>query len=71
LAEGLGEKIRITRYARGWSQAHLAKEAGISPSVISDLELGKHNNPRISTLWRIAKALGVSLTDLLRIDCLG
>jgi len=71
LVDGFGEQIRITRSALGWSQAHLAEQASISPSVISCIEVGKHKNPRISTLWRIATALGVSLADLLRIESLG
>lgn len=66
MAESLGKQIRIIRSSRGWTQADLAERAGVSLSVICVLEVGKNQNPRISTLWRIANALGVSLAELLK-----
>ncbi|MEN6459966.1 MAG: helix-turn-helix transcriptional regulator [Syntrophomonas sp.] len=66
----LGEQIREIRSALGWSQFRLAEKAGISQSVISDIESGRRNNPSIKTLWKIAKALGVSLSELLNIQSL-
>lgn len=70
MAENLGEQIRDFRAALGWSQFHLAEKAGISQSVISDIESGRRNNPSIKTLWKIAKALEVPLSELLNIQSL-
>lgn len=67
MAESLGEHIRAIRTALGWSKARLARKAGVSQSVINDIEAGKNNNPRIKTLWKLGHAMGVSLSDLLNI----
>jgi len=66
----LGEQIRDIRTALGWSQFRLAEKAGVSQSAIGDIESGRRNNPSIKTLWRISKALGVSLSELLNIQSL-
>lgn len=70
MAENLGEQIRIIRTGLEWSQIYLAEKAGVSRSVISNIEVGKQNNPSIGTLWRIANALGMPLSELLNIECL-
>jgi ribosome-binding protein aMBF1 (putative translation factor) len=48
------------RYKRGWSQAELARRAGIQQPAISRLERG-HGNPNLVTLLKLAKALDVNL----------
>ncbi|GAB3942075.1 hypothetical protein GCM10028828_07970 [Corynebacterium tapiri] len=52
------------RAARGVSQGHLAELAGLSRNVISNLErnetsAGSSSDPRLSTIYRLAKALSV------------
>lgn len=56
-------RVKELREARGWTQAQLAEAAGVAQSLISDLEAGKRAS-RYTTLMRIAKALGVSLSEL-------
>jgi predicted transcriptional regulator len=46
------------------TQAALAKKAGVSLPYIGRLETG-HHDPKLSTLRRLAKALGVPVTELL------
>lgn len=41
----------------------MAKESGIRQGTISNLELGKRENPQTDTLQRICDALGVSLAE--------
>jgi len=66
LAETLGEHITGIRTALGWSKSRLARKAGVSPSIICDLESGKNENPGLKTLLKISRALGISLSELCR-----
>ena len=57
------ELTRVRR-SKGFSQRVLAREAGVSPSTVYELESGRRTaNP--STLGRLAKALDVAIIDLL------
>ena len=58
--------MRITelRKARRWTQPLLAQKAGVSPGYLARLETLRHD-PKLSTLVKIAKALGVPVTELL------
>lgn len=58
--------VAESRKAKGLSQNQLAKIAGVPQSVISDIENGKTEAPRIDTLQAIAKALEVSIDELLQ-----
>jgi transcriptional regulator with XRE-family HTH domain len=57
-------QLRDIRRRRGFSQADLATEAGVSEFTISEIEAGKRENPRPSTLRKLAEALGVTVADL-------
>lgn len=57
-------RIRQLRIARKWTQIDLAKKAGVSQPLISQLEAGKKISPTVVPLLRIAKALGVSVEEL-------
>jgi len=59
--------IRLRRLEREWSQERLALEAGMKPSEVSHLESGRRN-PKVGTLERLAKALGVRSSDILRLS---
>ena len=61
----LPKKVRALREAQGMTQAELAKRAGLHRVYVTQLELGIHRNQTLDTLTRLAKALGVSLTELL------
>jgi len=47
-----------------WSQVALSKRAGLTKEYIARLELGQHD-PSLSTLTKLAKALKVSVGELL------
>ncbi|CAJ1000979.1 helix-turn-helix domain-containing protein [Brevibacillus aydinogluensis] len=57
-------KIRKLRTAKEWSQMELSRRSGVSQSFINDLEAG-NKQPTITTLRKLADALGVSVADLL------
>lgn len=61
----LGQSIRNLRLGKGWSLADLAEKSGASKAYISDLENGTAGRPNIQYVYAIARALGVTLDELL------
>jgi len=59
------EKIKTLRSMKNLTQSRLAIESGVSQSYINELERGKKNNPSVVVLVKLAKALGVSIMELL------
>ena len=59
----LSVQIKRLREARGWSQVELSRAARVDQGLLSRLEDGI-GNPSLKTLAAIAKALGVSLSEL-------
>lgn len=57
--EQVAEKIRATRKERGWSQARLAQEAGVSENTVLSIETGKRT-PQEGKLRAILDALGLA-----------
>lgn len=60
----LGRRIRAARTAESLSMRALAAAAEISQPFLSQIESG-HTMPSIVTLFRLAKVLGISPSDLL------
>lgn len=60
---GLGIKVANIRHEKGWSIDRLAEESGVGRRTIINLE-GAIKTPRIDTLFAVAAALDVPLTDL-------
>ena len=58
-------KLLTWRQERGLTQQELAKEARVTKLYISQLETGLQGNPSLPVLRRLAKALGVSVGELL------
>ena len=61
----LGENIRMHRRAMKWSQEKLAEKADLHHNYIGDIERGEEN-VSVDALMRIATALKVRLSDLVR-----
>ena len=57
-------EVREIRLRRGLSQADLSAMTGVAEFTISEIESGKRANPRHSTLRKLARGLGVEVTDL-------
>ena len=58
-----GERIRILRKERGWSQEELGDKADLHHTYVGAVERGE-KNASIDTLDKIAGALGVEMIDL-------
>ena len=61
----IGERVRNVRRRRMWTQARLAREAGVSPTTISGIETGKIGRPHFGALTKLARALDVAPEELL------
>jgi ribosome-binding protein aMBF1 (putative translation factor) len=61
LAFDLGRAVRELREQRGWSQAQLARAAGMTQSAVARFEAGG-TVPTLPVLERLARALDVELS---------
>ena len=59
----LGDRIRTERLRRDLSLRALAREVGVSASMISQIETGKAQ-PSVSTLYAITTILGLSIQEV-------
>jgi transcriptional regulator with XRE-family HTH domain len=63
LLPGIGERLRQARQEKGLSLRAFARSVGVSPSLVSQIELGKAL-PSVGTLYAIASKLETSIDDL-------
>lgn len=64
-------KIQYLRVDKGLSKRKLAEMAGVSDNVIRRLEKGEaYSNVTIGSFYKIAKALGVELFEIIDLDML-
>lgn len=68
-SETVGQRIRRFRDERGLTASELAEKAEVAKSYLSTLEHDENGTnvrrPSADTLYRIAKVLGVAMSDLL------
>ncbi|MBA3829917.1 MAG: helix-turn-helix transcriptional regulator [Taibaiella sp.] len=57
-------KLIMLRANKGWLQADLAKKAKVQQSIISRIESGHDKDFSVKTMFAIAQALGVQVTDI-------
>jgi len=62
----IGENIRKLRQQKKISQDRLSKKADLALNTIVKIETDENPNPTLETLRKIAKALGVSVDQLLK-----
>ena len=60
-----GRNIREMRKRKGLTQEVLSGLAAVSRSHLAEIESGRIN-ANVETLWRIAEALSIRLSDLIR-----
>ncbi len=60
----IGDKIRLLRTEKKISIRKMAEITGLSKSTLSDIENNKSKKPTVDTIGRIAKALGVPISEL-------
>jgi len=60
----VGATLQKMRLARNLTLEDLSRTAGVSKSMLSQIERGQAN-PTIAVAWRLANALGVGIAELL------
>jgi transcriptional regulator with XRE-family HTH domain len=65
LAGGIGRRLAAHRTRRGIRIAELAREVGVTPSLISQIERGQ-SRPSVSTLFALAQVLEVPVDAFFR-----
>jgi transcriptional regulator with XRE-family HTH domain len=61
----IGTMLKERREGLGLTREQLAKKAKVTTAYVSMLEAGKRKNPSLPVLRRLAKELGVPVTELL------
>jgi transcriptional regulator with XRE-family HTH domain len=64
-SNALGARVKSYRQQCGLNLSQLAAAAGLSKSYVSSIEAGDTPRPSGETLYAIAEALGVTMSDLL------
>jgi transcriptional regulator with XRE-family HTH domain len=62
-ASKVGSRLRAEREHRGIGLRELARRVGVSPSLVSQIELDRVN-PSVSTLYAIVTELGMTMSDV-------
>lgn len=65
MARSIGRVLRDLRKQRSLSLHDLARDSGVSSSMLSQIENGR-STPSVAVLWKIAKALEVPLNRFLK-----
>src|SRR6266566_7049029 len=62
-ASNIGARLRAERERLGISLRELARRVGVSPSLVSQIELDRVN-PSVSTLYALVTELGMTMSDV-------
>ena len=63
IPKNIGKRMQKYRKEKGLSQVEMAEKIGVSPTYIGFIEQGVRN-PSIATLDKIARVLGVKLSEI-------
>ena len=61
----VGQRIRVLRMEKGWSQLELAGRADLHRPYVTGIETGTRN-PSLNALVKVANALHVPLVELFK-----
>jgi transcriptional regulator with XRE-family HTH domain len=64
-AQKLGQNLKRIRKEKGISQGDIVRVSGMPKSFVSSVENGK-TNPTLATIAKLAKAVKVSVDELLK-----
>lgn len=65
-SNGLGQKLKKLRNKLGLSQDDFARKADVPYTTLTKIETGVIKKPSVFVMSKIAKALNVSIEDLLK-----
>lgn len=64
LMDGMAQRLRQLRRQGGLSQTGLAARAGVTKEIVANLEIGRMQTVSLDNAIKLAKGLGVPLSDL-------
>lgn len=64
--QNLAKNITRLRKAKGLSQEKLARLADVANNTLIKMESGENQNPTLDTLKKVAKALEISVDELIK-----
>jgi len=64
--QNLANNIKKLRETKGLSQEKLARLADVANNTLIKMESGENKNPTLNTLKKVAKALDVSVDELIQ-----
>ena len=64
--KNIGKNIKKLRNKLGLSQEKLAKKSGVKYTTLTKIESNVIKKPSVMVMAKIAKALGVSIEDLIK-----
>lgn len=62
----LGQAINKLAKENNISKYRIAKNSGIPQTTLSEIASGKNTNPTIDTIEKIAKGIGVTVSELMK-----
>jgi len=65
MSNDITRNLKKLRESKGFSQEKLARLSDVANNTIVKIEAGKNQNPTLDTLKKIAKALSVSVDELI------
>jgi len=65
MAETIGDRLRRIRRDAALTQEQLAASSGVSKDLVAMLEQNRRKSARITTLAKLANALGIEMSELL------
>ena len=65
-SQNLSNNIKRLREAKGLSQEKLARLADVANNTLIKMESGENKNPTLETIKKVAKALEISVDDLIK-----
>ncbi len=65
-SQNLANNIKKLREAKGLSQEKLARLADVANNTLIKMESGENQNPTLNSLKKVAKALEISIDDLIK-----
>ena len=64
-SQKLGKNLKRIRTEKGISQGDIVRSMGMDRAFVSNIENGK-TNPTLATIAKLAKAVGVSVGELMK-----
>jgi putative transcriptional regulator len=63
----VNNRLRVLRAERGWSQAELGGQLGVSRQAVNAIETGKYD-PSLPLAFKLARLFGLAIEDIFHDD---